>query len=100
MRSTSIAPKRLANWRGVHGKRYTYARYYKQDPEVEMLYDLKTDPDQLTNLAGDPKHADRLKKMRRRTDSLTASYARPEIEQLDFHTTECCGRARRADVLR
>ncbi|MFK7910063.1 MAG: sulfatase/phosphatase domain-containing protein, partial [Akkermansiaceae bacterium] len=74
--------KKLANWRGVHAGRYTYARYYQQQPIVEMLYDLKSDPDQLINLVSDPKHAKILKQMRSRVDDYKEQYTRPEIEKL------------------
>ena len=36
-------------WEGVRGERYVYARYLNQD--YEFLHDLKSDPDQLKNLA-------------------------------------------------
>lgn len=74
--------ERLPKWRGVHGERYTYARYYEQEPVAELLYDLKTDPDQLKNLAADPKHAGLLKRMSARTDEFTKLYTRPEIAAL------------------
>jgi arylsulfatase A-like enzyme len=70
---------RIPKWRGVHGERYTYARYYEQNPVAEMLYDLKEDPDQLENLATDPARADLLKEMRARTDEYVKRYTRPEI---------------------
>ncbi|MFT5905938.1 MAG: arylsulfatase A-like enzyme [Cryomorphaceae bacterium] len=70
---------RIPNWRGVHGERYTYARYFDQEPVAEMLYDLETDPDQLKNLAADPKHAELLKRMRARTEEFLQTYTRPEI---------------------
>ncbi len=74
--------KRLPKWRGVHGERFTYARYYEQKPVQEMLYDLEKDPDQLTNLAKDPEYAPVLKRMRARTDEFTEKYTRPEIVAL------------------
>lgn len=73
---------RIPKWRGVHGERHTYARYYQQEPVAEMLYDLETDPDQLVNLADDPQHAALLERMRARTDELRARHSRPEIERL------------------
>jgi arylsulfatase A-like enzyme len=51
-------------WEGVRGERYVYARYFDQSPAFEFLHDLKTDPDQLANLAGDPAHAAALAAMR------------------------------------
>jgi hypothetical protein len=36
---------------------------------------LKADPDELTNLAADPAHADTLARLRRRTDELRDGYA-------------------------
>lgn len=47
-----------------------------------MLHDLKNDPDQLQNLAGDPAHESILLKMRDRTNAYIARYTRPEIEAL------------------
>ncbi len=39
--------------------------YCTNNRGVELLYDLRADPDQLTNVAGDPAHADALHAMRR-----------------------------------
>lgn len=72
----------IPKWRGVRGERYTYARYYEQKPVYEFLHDLANDPDQLTNLAQDPKHAATLQRMRARTDEFTKMYTRPEIAKL------------------
>jgi arylsulfatase A-like enzyme len=69
----------LPSWHGVQSLSASYARYYKQDPVAEFLYDLKADPDQLVNLADDPKHADLLKEMRAKTDAYIKEYTRPEI---------------------
>ena len=74
--------KSLPDWRGVHSDRFTYARYFNQKPVAELLYDLKTDPDQLKNLVDDPKHIDLLKRMRARTDEYQKLYTRPEIAEL------------------
>jgi choline-sulfatase len=74
--------KSIPKWRGVRGERYTYARYYEQDPVYEFLHDLANDPDQTKNLANDPEHAAILKRMRARTDEYTKKYTRPEIVEL------------------
>ena len=63
------------SWEGVRGKRFKYARYLDQDPVYEFLHDLKNDPDELTNLATDPKHASVLRRLQQRTDALAADYA-------------------------
>ena len=73
---------RIPKWRGVRGERYTYARYYEQDPVYEFLHDLKKDPDQTINLANDSEHAAVLKRMRARTDEFVSLYTRPEIVEV------------------
>lgn len=60
----------LPKWEGVRGTRFVYARYFEHLPEGEFLYDLKTDPDQLTNLALDANHAPTLDRLRVRCDEL------------------------------
>ena len=64
----------IPKWEGVRGPRYVYARYFEQTPVHEYLHDLKTDPDQLKNLAGNPKYAKPLAAARKRTDELRESY--------------------------
>ena len=68
-------PRYRMSWEGVRGKRFKYARYLDQDPVYEFLHDLKNDPDELTNLATDPKHASVLKRLQERTDALVSDYA-------------------------
>lgn len=55
---------------GVIGKRYKYLRYLNQDPVYEELYDLKTDPNEVNNLAGDSRYKDILQNMRKRYEEL------------------------------
>ncbi|EMI56698.1 sulfatase family protein [Rhodopirellula sallentina] len=57
-----------STWQGIHrteathfGKRLVSAYLFR--PEFE-LYDLSSDPDELKNLASDPKHADLLEKLK------------------------------------
>ena len=68
-------PRYRMSWEGVRGKRFKYTRYLDQDPVYEFLHDLKNDPDELTNLATDPKHASVLKRLQERTDALVSDYA-------------------------
>lgn len=51
-------------WEGIRGQRYVYARYFDQRPPFEFLHDLKSDPDELKNLAPYPAHAAALAAMR------------------------------------
>lgn len=60
----------IPKWEGVRDQRWVYARYFEQKPEFEFLHDLKTDPQQLLNLASDPKFADELEVMRTRMKAL------------------------------
>jgi arylsulfatase A-like enzyme len=62
---------------GVRGERYKYARYFEQTPVYEELYDLKEDPMETINLAGDPAHAALLSRLRNRTDELMTGYGGP-----------------------
>lgn len=47
-------PQTIPKWEGVRDKNWVYARYYVEGPghePYEFLHDLKTDPDELNNLA-------------------------------------------------
>ncbi len=56
-------------WEGIRGERYVYARYFDQSPTYEFLYDLRSDPDELRNLATEAASADLLKQMRSLCDT-------------------------------
>ena len=57
---------RIPAFEGLRNERFKYVRYFDHGLH-EFLHDLKNDPDELVNLAGDPKHAKTLNAMRRRT---------------------------------
>lgn len=67
----------IPKYEGVRGERYVYARYFEQKPAFEFLHDLRADPDQLRNIAGDDAHATVLEKMRARCDELRDRYGGP-----------------------
>ena len=58
---------RIPAFEGLRTDRYKYVRYIDEE-NYEFLHDLKEDPDELVNLAKDPKHAATLKQFRQRTD--------------------------------
>ena len=58
---------RIPAFEGLRTDRYKYVRYVDEG-NYEFLHDLKEDPDELINLAKDPKHAKTLKQFRNRTD--------------------------------
>jgi len=60
------------DWNGVRSEDFKYARYYNEPAEV--LYDLKNDPHELTNLASNPEYAPVLKKMQQRLAEYLAQY--------------------------
>lgn len=60
----------IPKWEGVRGNRFVYARYFDQDPDFEFLHDLKTDPDQLINLAHKPEYQTKLNEMRAQCESM------------------------------
>lgn len=71
----------IPKYEGVHGERFVYARYFEQKPPYEFLHDLKANPDQTRNFAGDPAYAATLESMRARCDELVASHGGPYAPQ-------------------
>jgi arylsulfatase A-like enzyme len=55
--------------RGVRTERYKLIHYYEQ-PEEWELYDLQTDPDEMTNLAARPQQKTLLRDLRQRLEAL------------------------------
>ncbi|MFC1607522.1 sulfatase [Candidatus Latescibacterota bacterium] len=55
---------------GVVSLRYKYMRYIEQNPVYEELYDLKDDPHETRNLAGEKSYLTMLAGMRKRCDEL------------------------------
>ena len=58
---------------GIRSKRYKLMHFYQFENEWE-LYDLKTDPDELKNLYGNPKFAKLRKRMKVRLEHLVDHY--------------------------
>lgn len=72
---------RIPAFEGVRNEGFKYARYIDHG-QYEFLHDLKNDPDELVNLASDPKYTDQLKSLRARTDEYVAKLGGP-LEELD-----------------
>jgi len=66
---------RIPAFEGIRTDQFKYMRYF--DHDHEFLHDLKSDPDELVNLAEDPKYADTLKDLRARTDEVVAELGGP-----------------------
>ena len=66
--------KTIPKWEGIRDERYVYARYFGQKPAYEFLHDLKSDPDELINLAKNPEYKSILAKMSKRCDELKDEY--------------------------
>ncbi len=64
----------IPKYEGVRGERYVYARYFEQQPTYEYLHDLRIDPDQRRNFAGDPEYSSILARFRARCDELRDEY--------------------------
>lgn len=58
---------RIPAFEGLRGERYKYVRYVDEG-NYEFLHDLKEDPDELINLAGNSKYSKTLEEMRKLTD--------------------------------
>lgn len=77
---------RIPAFEGIRNDNFKYVRYIDQDNH-EFLHDLKNDPDELVNLASDPKHSKTLEAMRKRTDERVAEYGGP-LEPLKGELTD------------
>ncbi|MEW4489008.1 sulfatase-like hydrolase/transferase [Thalassoglobus sp. JC818] len=64
---------RIPAFEGVRSDRFKYARYFDHGGK-EFLHDLKSDPDELRNLADDPQHQETLKELRAQTDEYVKAY--------------------------
>jgi choline-sulfatase len=67
---------RIPAFEGLRNERFKYVRYFDHGNH-EFLHDLKNDPDERVNLAGDPKHTEVLKQMRERTTKQVAELGGP-----------------------
>ena len=67
---------RIPAFEGLRNERFKYVRYFDHGNR-EFLHDLKQDPDELVNLAGNPAQADLLRQMRERTTRRVAELGGP-----------------------
>ncbi|MCO8123834.1 sulfatase-like hydrolase/transferase [Stieleria sp. TO1_6] len=67
---------RIPAFEGLRNDHFKYVCYFDED-NSEFLHDLKSDPDELVNLAGDPKYAQQLQAMRKRTAERVAQLGGP-----------------------
>ena len=67
---------RIPAFEGLRNENYKYVRYFDHENH-EFLHDLKNDPDELVNLAGNPDHEDVLVAMRQRTTKKVDEYGGP-----------------------
>ena len=58
-------PIRIPEWEGVRTERWKYARYFESSPAQEFLHDLKADPEELRNLAGEESYRGELERLRK-----------------------------------
>ncbi len=75
---TEHAFSRYPDWDAVRNDRYKYAEYYdEKDGPYEILFDLKKDPTELTNLAANPEYARVLDAMKSRMTDFRKNYQKP-----------------------
>lgn len=67
---------RIPAFEGIRNHQFKYVRYVDEG-NYEFLHDLEKDPDELVNLAKDPKYTETLEKMRARTDERVAELGGP-----------------------
>lgn len=71
--------KSIPKWEGIRNKRFTYAKYFEQDPPYEFLHDRIADPDQTKNFANDPNYSKELAELRRETEQTMSDYAAARV---------------------
>ena len=71
--------ERIPKSEGVRTERYKYVRYFERNPVYEQLFDLETDPNEVTSLVGDRAHDRTLATLRARCDELRDSVGGPYI---------------------
>jgi len=54
--------------KSVRTERYKYIRYFEQRPVIEELFDIRSDPIEAFNLAGNPEYSDTLASLRKLCD--------------------------------
>ena len=64
---------------GVRTERFKYVRYFERNPLYEQLFDLEADPNEVTNLVGDPAHGATLRALRARCDELRDGVGGPYV---------------------
>jgi arylsulfatase A-like enzyme len=69
--------KNIPKSEGVRTERFAYVRWFEQKPVVEELYDHVADFDETRNLVNDPKYAEVLGELRKRTTELRDRYGGP-----------------------
>lgn len=75
-----VALRPNISWEGLRDDQFKYARYFDQQPAFEFLHDLKNDPDELVNLASDPKFVSTLAEYRNRCQRRVQQYGGPLAE--------------------
>jgi arylsulfatase A-like enzyme len=69
----------IPKWEGIRTRRFTYAKYFQQDPPFEFLHDRQSDPDQRRNVVDDAEYAEDLAQLRERSGQMMAEYERSRI---------------------
>ncbi|MEW4562322.1 sulfatase [Bremerella sp. JC770] len=65
--------KTIPQSEGVRDTRWKYVFYPQSEPTLEQLFDLQEDPHEVTNLADDAQHAEKLKAMRGQLEQMRTS---------------------------
>jgi len=65
---------------GIVNKRYKLVNFYEKDVSEWELYDLETDPKEMTNQFKNPEYADTVAKLKAELDGLRKKYGVPETD--------------------